>query len=440
MGGRRMRQVFVSYARDDDEWKALVEEAVLRAGLRPWTDDRLVPGTRQWTGEIERAIKGSVALVVVLTPIAKASEWVANEVVYAQQHEVPVIPILAEGTATSSIPIGLITTQHVDLRQPGAVDLLVRELSRLAGPPAAARRSPVRSTAARAPVRSTSPVAPRPTIPALVPPPAPGPRPRSKPRTERGLTIRWTSWVVRAVGAALLRFGTWSLARVRAARERKPGPVPVPMVPVGPAPEVTGWGVADLVRGTRAGIADLWEGLQRSTSGLTARRRARGGERSRWGLLRARHLAFVIDAALMLVVTAMAMVGITIVLAQLWGEYGDDCPGSYSSPQCDADATVAAMGAWPWLVAIVVLAAGGQLLWGTTPGKMLMRLRVVGAEGGPPSTREVLVRTLLLPADVFIGTLVSAIDEEGRRFGDLIAGTRVETVVAEGWVGPVRQF
>lgn len=414
---RRMRQVFLSYARDDSEWKALVQEAVARAGLQPWTDDRLVPGTPQWAGEIERAIQRSVALVVVLTPAAKGSDWVANEVAYAQHHDVPVIPVLAEGTATTSVPIGLIAAHHVDLRQPGAVSSLVRVLQRFAPSPVAPKRpSPVPAT-----VRGSAPA------PASVPAAARKPSPKKRS-------------VARVLGAALLRLGVWLLARLRAARDRKPLPPPVPLAPAGPWPVVPGWGVADVVRGTRSGLVDLWAALQRSTSGAGARLRVRGGDRGRGGLLLARHVAFVIDAAIMLLVSAVAVAGVTMALAVSWGEYSDDCHESMSAPRCDAGAAVAGAGAWPWPGGIVVMAAGGQLLWRTTPGKAAMRLRVVGADGGAPSTRAVLVRTLFLPVDLFFGTLVSAVDEQGRRIGDVAAGTRVPPVAAAGWVGPVRPF
>ncbi|HEX4953942.1 MAG TPA: RDD family protein [Thermoanaerobaculia bacterium] len=66
--------------------------------------------------------------------------------------------------------------------------------------------------------------------------------------------------------------------------------------------------------------------------------------------------------------------------------------------------------------------------WGTggrTPGKMAVRLRVVGAQGGTPSAGALLVRTLLRPIDLLVGLLMIALDERARRLGDRLAGTQV---------------
>ena len=67
---------------------------------------------------------------------------------------------------------------------------------------------------------------------------------------------------------------------------------------------------------------------------------------------------------------------------------------------------------------------------GQTPGKMIMKLRVVTANGTPVSWIASIVRNLLRAVDMLpiaygFGLTASLIDPHGRRLGDLVAGTLV---------------
>ncbi len=99
-----------------------------------------------------------------------------------------------------------------------------------------------------------------------------------------------------------------------------------------------------------------------------------------------------------------------------------------------------------WIVAVIsILSFLVQWLyfflfeWGTggrTPGKMAVRLRVVGAQGGTPSPGALLVRTLLRPVDLLVGLLMISLDDRARRLGDRLAGTQVVHAPrpSEAWV------
>lgn len=75
-----------------------------------------------------------------------------------------------------------------------------------------------------------------------------------------------------------------------------------------------------------------------------------------------------------------------------------------------------------------------ETLWsGRTPGKALLNLRVVRADGAPGRFPDFLLRNLLryvdfLPAAFGLGILVMTVDDKLRRIGDLVGGT---IVVAE---------
>ena len=63
---------------------------------------------------------------------------------------------------------------------------------------------------------------------------------------------------------------------------------------------------------------------------------------------------------------------------------------------------------------------------GATPGKNVLKLRVITSEGGTPSPGALVVRNLLrLIPDTFIGALLMAADPQARRAGDRLAGTLV---------------
>ena len=73
-----------------------------------------------------------------------------------------------------------------------------------------------------------------------------------------------------------------------------------------------------------------------------------------------------------------------------------------------------------------------HIAWdGRTPGKQVMGLRVVSAEGHPATRMQVLVRGLLWIVDVLllvpmpIGVVLIAVTEKRQRLGDIVAGTLV---------------
>lgn len=67
---------------------------------------------------------------------------------------------------------------------------------------------------------------------------------------------------------------------------------------------------------------------------------------------------------------------------------------------------------------------------GQTPGKRVLKLRTVRADGGPVGWQDSFVRNLLravdmLPVGYAVGLVCSLLDPAGRRLGDLVANTLV---------------
>jgi hypothetical protein len=111
-----MKHLFLSYSRKDTDAMSRVRDTLRAEGFEVWTDEKLTPGTTQWNKAIQQAIADSFGIVVLLSPDSKASDWVANEIAYAETHSLPIFPILVRGEQRDSVPIELIRVQRTDIR------------------------------------------------------------------------------------------------------------------------------------------------------------------------------------------------------------------------------------------------------------------------------------------------------------------------------------
>jgi len=112
-----MPDLFLSYSKDDRVFMNTLAENLRKLGFNLWIDsERLPPGTPDWEEAIESAIAQVDAMVVVLTPAAKASQWVKAEIRKAQHKGKPVFPVLAAGDDDSAIPLSLSAVQYADMR------------------------------------------------------------------------------------------------------------------------------------------------------------------------------------------------------------------------------------------------------------------------------------------------------------------------------------
>jgi len=87
--------------------------------------------------------------------------------------------------------------------------------------------------------------------------------------------------------------------------------------------------------------------------------------------------------------------------------------------------------AWPWLTLVALLYfTVSEAMFGASPGKYWMRLKVVRLDGRPLGLGEVIVRNLLKPIDFLpvlylLGGLLVLATPGAQRLGDLAAGTTV---------------
>jgi formylglycine-generating enzyme required for sulfatase activity len=109
--------VFMSYSRRDDAVMRRIVAFLRGQGIKVWVDnEELIPGTPVWEKEIEIAVQSASAVVVVLSPDSKDSEWVRREISLADQYDKRVFPLMVRGDEKTSISIRLIGRQYVDIR------------------------------------------------------------------------------------------------------------------------------------------------------------------------------------------------------------------------------------------------------------------------------------------------------------------------------------
>jgi TIR domain/PBS lyase HEAT-like repeat len=93
-----MAHIFISYARDDAAFAELLRDRLTAAGFEPWKDTESLRAGGVWAEEIDQAIVEAAALVVILTPESKQSEYVTYEFAFALGNGVPIIPLMLRPT------------------------------------------------------------------------------------------------------------------------------------------------------------------------------------------------------------------------------------------------------------------------------------------------------------------------------------------------------
>ena len=110
--------IFISYSRVDSKAQQRLADALRKRGLSVWVDnEKLTPGNPAWEREIEKAILACSAVIAILSPEAKRSEWVRREVSFAEQHNKRIFPVLLRGDESSTMTLRMINHQFIDLRQ-----------------------------------------------------------------------------------------------------------------------------------------------------------------------------------------------------------------------------------------------------------------------------------------------------------------------------------
>ena len=114
-------QVFISYARADEDFAKALSTQLIKRGLSVWNaDDEVLPGDNIWL-QIGEALRKSRAMVVLVSPDSMRSEYVRHEIEYAlgdPNYEGRVFPVQVRPTA--DIPWILRRFKSFDAQQSAA--------------------------------------------------------------------------------------------------------------------------------------------------------------------------------------------------------------------------------------------------------------------------------------------------------------------------------
>jgi hypothetical protein len=89
--------VFVSYAGVDVDYVRRLVDHLRLQGVPVWWDERINVG-EQWSATLAAQIDVCAAFLVVMSPEAEASTWVAREINHAEHQRKPVFPLLLRGS------------------------------------------------------------------------------------------------------------------------------------------------------------------------------------------------------------------------------------------------------------------------------------------------------------------------------------------------------
>lgn len=112
-----MPSLFLCYSRNDSVIMRTLAANLSQARFVVWIDEDMIPvGTPDWKTAIEQAVQRVDAMVVILSPAAKDSEWVNYEIGLARKYDKPIFPVLIFGDELTAIPDSLNNAQYADMR------------------------------------------------------------------------------------------------------------------------------------------------------------------------------------------------------------------------------------------------------------------------------------------------------------------------------------
>ncbi|HEY7342641.1 MAG TPA: TIR domain-containing protein [Ktedonobacterales bacterium] len=99
-----MNDIFISYARKDQEFVRELYEMLKTAKRDPWVDWEGIPPSARWLQEVYDAIEAADTFVFVLSPESLGSHVCMQEVAHAQQFKKRIIPVVCANVAGDQAP------------------------------------------------------------------------------------------------------------------------------------------------------------------------------------------------------------------------------------------------------------------------------------------------------------------------------------------------
>jgi hypothetical protein len=121
------RKVFISYSHRDAEWVRQFAEALREQDVDAWFDDSQIKAGEAWDETIEMALRGSDAIVAVLTSASANSPYMFAEYGAALGMGKPYIPIISSDLEKSAIPSAFRARRSITSSEP---DEAAREVAK----------------------------------------------------------------------------------------------------------------------------------------------------------------------------------------------------------------------------------------------------------------------------------------------------------------------
>ena len=90
--------VFISHDHDDADFAELLKLYLEKNKISGWIDSERLKIGQDWREEIDEGIKNSVAVIAIMTPEARKSEYVTYEWAFAWGKGIKIFPIMLKQT------------------------------------------------------------------------------------------------------------------------------------------------------------------------------------------------------------------------------------------------------------------------------------------------------------------------------------------------------
>lgn len=113
--------IFISHAGQEREWVRNLVEALSKQGLKVWYDETEVKPGDSFINQVEKGLRHSSNVVIIITPEATRSNWMALELGAALALHKPLIPVVSEDVPPQEIPGPIKLRKYLPKTDPTAV-------------------------------------------------------------------------------------------------------------------------------------------------------------------------------------------------------------------------------------------------------------------------------------------------------------------------------
>src|SRR2546421_12503580 len=111
-----MSTIFVSHSKEDADCAEYIRQGLEAKGYTTWREpSSLTMESILYPRTIENVILGSAAVVLIWSRSAAQSEWVERHILFAQQLEKPIVPVMLDGI---DLPTTLIVSTTITGQPP----------------------------------------------------------------------------------------------------------------------------------------------------------------------------------------------------------------------------------------------------------------------------------------------------------------------------------